>query len=135
MIDIAVQSKLSSSFPAVTRVASYLRASTGRQAESDLSIPDQRRQIERYYSARNWIIVEDYVEPGSSATDDRSPAFQQMINAALAKPPAFSTILVHSFSRFFRDQFQFEHYAASWRRMECRSFRSPRTWATIQWAR
>jgi DNA invertase Pin-like site-specific DNA recombinase len=25
-------------------------------------------------------------------------------------PPAFSTILVHSFSRFFRDQFQFERY-------------------------
>lgn len=110
-IDTAMQSKLSSSLSAVTRVACYLRVSTGRQAESDLSIPDQRRQIEHYCSARNWTIVEDYVEPGSSATDDRRPAFQQMIDAALVKPPAFSTILVHSFSRFFRDQFQFERYA------------------------
>lgn len=95
----------------MTRVVSYLRVSTGRQAESDLSIPDQRRQIERYCAARSWTIVEDYVEPGSSATDDRRPAFQEMIDAALAKPPAFSAILVHSFSRFFRDQFQFERYA------------------------
>ena len=109
--DTAVRSELSSSSPAVTRAVSYLRVSTGRQAESDLSIPDQRRQIERYCAARGWMIVEDYVEPGSSATDDRRPAFQEMIDAALAKPPAFSTILVHSFSRFFRDQFQFERYA------------------------
>lgn len=109
--DTAVRSDLSSSSPTVTRVVSYLRVSTGRQAESDLSIPDQRRQIERYCAARSWTIVEDYVEPGSSATDDRRPAFQEMIDAALAKPPAFSTILVHSFSRFFRDQFQFERYA------------------------
>ncbi|ODT17900.1 MAG: serine recombinase [Kaistia sp. SCN 65-12] len=105
-----MQSKLSSSLSAVTRVACYLRVSTSRQAESDLSIPDQRRQIERYCAARGWTIVEDYVEPGSSATDDRRPAFQQMIDAALVRPPTFSTILVHSFSRFFRDQFQFERY-------------------------
>lgn len=109
--DTAVRSDLPSSSPAVTpRVVSYLRVSTGRQVESDLSIPDQRRQIERYCAARGWTIVEDYVEPGSSATDDRRPAFQRMIDAALVRPPAFSTILVHSFSRFFRDQFQFERY-------------------------
>lgn len=98
------------SIPASTNVVSYLRVSTGRQAESDLSIPDQRRQIEGYCAARGWTIVEDYVEPGSSAMDDRRPAFQTMIDAALVKSPAFSVILVHSFSRFFRDQFQFERY-------------------------
>lgn len=97
--------------PAVDRVAAYLRVSTGRQAESNLSIPDQHRQIEQYCTARGWAMVEAYVEPGSSATDDRRPAFQAMIDAALAKPPAFTAILVHSFSRFFRDQLQFELYA------------------------
>jgi DNA invertase Pin-like site-specific DNA recombinase len=45
------------------------------------------------------------VEPGASATDDRRPEFQRMIDAATVKPPAFDVILVHSFSRFFRDQF------------------------------
>ena len=33
-----------------------------------------------------------------------------MIDAALVKPPTFTAIVVHSFSRFFRDQFQFEFY-------------------------
>ena len=48
--------------------------------------------------------------PASSATDDRRPEFQRMIDAATTKPPAFDVILVHSFSRFFRDQFQLEFY-------------------------
>ena len=92
------------------RAALYLRVSTGRQAESDLSIPDQRRQAKAYCASRGWEIVADYVEPGLSATDDRRPEFQRMIDAATTKPPAFDVILVHSFSRFFRDQFQLEFY-------------------------
>jgi site-specific DNA recombinase len=92
------------------RVALYLRVSTGRQADSDLSIPDQRRQAKAYCASRGWEIVADYVEPGVSATDDRRPEFQRMIDAATTKPPAFDVIVVHSFSRFFRDQFQLEFY-------------------------
>ena len=87
------------------RAALYLRVSTGRQADSDLSIPDQRRQAKGYCTSRGWEIVADYVEPGASATDDRRPEFQRMIDAATVKPSAFDVILVHSFSRFFRDQF------------------------------
>ena len=33
-----------------------------------------------------------------------------MIDAATTKPPLFDVIVVHSFSRFFRDQFQLEFY-------------------------
>ena len=87
-----------------------MRVSTGRQADSDLSIPDQRRLAKGYCTSRGWEIVADYVEPGVSATDDRRPEFQRMIDAATARPPAFDVILVHSFSRFFRDQFQLEFY-------------------------
>ena len=50
------------------------RVSTGRQADSDLSIPDQRRQAKGYCTSRGWKIVADYVEPGVSATDDRRPS-------------------------------------------------------------
>ncbi|WP_083850598.1 recombinase family protein [Rhodovulum sp. PH10] len=92
------------------RVALYLRVSTGRQADSDLSIPDQRRQAKRHCEGRGWESFADYVEPGMSATDDRRPEFQRMIDAATAKPPAFDAIVVRSFSRFFRDQFQLEFY-------------------------
>lgn len=95
---------------ATARAALYLRVSTGRQAESDLSIPDQRRQIEGYCLARGWEVAAEFVEPGNTATDDRRPAFQAMIDAAMTKPPTFTVIVVHSFSRFFRDQFQFEFY-------------------------
>src|SRR6266705_1298257 len=95
---------------ATVRAALYLRVSTGRQADSDLSIPHQRRQAKGYCASRGWEIVADYVEPGASATDDRRPEFQRMIDAATTKPPAFDVILVHSFSRFFRDQFQLEFY-------------------------
>jgi site-specific DNA recombinase len=95
---------------AAVRAALYLRVSTGRQADNDLSIPDQRRQAKAYCASRGWEIAADYVEPGASATDDRRPEFQRMIDAATTKPPAFDVILVHSFSRFFRDQFQLEFY-------------------------
>ncbi|MGB3042255.1 MAG: recombinase family protein [Xanthobacteraceae bacterium] len=124
-----------SPFPKVVICGTYLRVWTGRQAESDPSIPDQRRQIEPYCAGRGWVIVEDYVEPGSSATDDRRPAFQEMIDAALAKPPAFGTILVHSFSRFFRASSNSSSMPASSRRTVCRSSPSLKTWATIRWAR
>src|SRR3981189_143800 len=95
---------------ATVRAALYLRVSTGRQADSDLSIPDQRRHAKGYCKSRGWEIVADYVEPGLSATDDRRTEFQRVIDAAPTKPPAFDVILVHSFSRFFRDQFQLEFY-------------------------
>lgn len=92
------------------RAALYLRVSTGRQAEHDLSIPDQRRQLRAYCEAKGIEVVAEYVEPGASATDDKRPEFQRMMDAASEKPAPFDCIIVHSFSRFFRDQFQLEFY-------------------------
>ena len=43
----------------LVRAALYLRVSTGRQAQSDLSIPDQRRQAKAYCKSRGWEIVAD----------------------------------------------------------------------------
>ena len=53
------------------RAALYLRVSTARQAEHDVSIPDQREQGEAYCASRSYQLVETYVEPGASATNDR----------------------------------------------------------------
>ncbi|WP_024349342.1 recombinase family protein [Aurantimonas coralicida] len=92
------------------RVCAYLRVSTGRQAESDLSIPDQRRQIAAFCSQKNWPMVTEYVEPGASATDDARPVFQAMIERATDSDKPFDAILVHSYSRFFRDSFGLELY-------------------------
>ena len=92
------------------RAALYLRVSTGRQADNDLSIPYQRRQARAYCTSRGWEIVVDYVEPGVSATHDRRPEFQRMIRRPSTKPPAFTAIVMHSFSWSFRDPFQLEFY-------------------------
>ena len=112
MTNVALRPPSADALPAAVTASAalYLRVSTGRQAESDLSIPDQRRQIEGYCQSRGWEVAAEFVEPGNTATDDRRPAFQAMIDAAMVKPPAFTVIAVHSFSRFFRDQFQFEFY-------------------------
>jgi len=92
------------------RAALYLRVSTARQAEHDVSIPDQKRQGEAYCQSRGYQLVETFVEPGASATNDRRPEFQRMIEAGTSKPAPFDVVVVHSFSRFFRDHFELEFY-------------------------
>ena len=92
------------------RAALYLRVSTARQAEHDVSIPDQKRQGEAYCEARGLQLVETFIEPGASATNDRRPEFQRMIEAGTSKPAPFDVVVVHSFSRFFRDHFELEFY-------------------------
>ena len=92
------------------RAALYLRVSTARQAEHDVSIPDQKRQGESYCQSRGYQLAETYVEPGASATNDRRPEFQRMIEAGTSKPAPFDVVVVHSFGRFFRDHFELEFY-------------------------
>jgi hypothetical protein len=74
-----------------------MRVSTGRQAEHDLSIPDQRRQLESWCRAQGCIVASEFIEGGASAGDDRRPVFQQMIERACDGERAFDLILVHSF--------------------------------------
>ncbi len=92
------------------RAALYLRVSTARQAEHDVSIPDQKRQGEAYCASRGYELVETFIEAGASATNDRRPEFQRMIEAGTSKPAPFDVVVVHSFSRFFRDAFDMEFY-------------------------
>ena len=91
-------------------VALYARVSTTRQAENDLSIPDQLRQMREWAEANGHLVIQEYVEPGASATDDKRPVFQQMISDAMMKQPAFEAIIIHSLSRFFRDGIEFGVY-------------------------
>ena len=92
------------------RAALYMRVSTGRQAEHDLSIPDQRGQLKSWCHANGHSVVAEYVEAGASAGDDRRPCFQQMIERACDGEHAFDLIVVHSYSRFFREAFEQEFY-------------------------
>jgi len=94
----------------VMRAALYLRVSTARQAEVDLSIPDQLSQTKKYCQRQDWRVVAEYTEPGASAMDDSRPEFQKMIERACDTDHPIDVIVVHSFSRFFRDAFGLEMY-------------------------
>ena len=54
----------------MTRAAIYVRVSTTRQAENDLSLPDQIGQCRTYCERQGWEVVEVFSEPGASALDD-----------------------------------------------------------------
>ncbi len=97
-------------------VALYARVSTTKQAEKDLSIPDQLRQMREFCKAQGHTVAMEYIEPGASATDDRRPVFQQMITDATLSPSPYEAIVVHSRSRFFRDLFQFLSYERTLKR-------------------
>ncbi len=89
------------------RLPARLDRSAGRARPVD---SDQRAQTHAWVKQRGWHLVAEYVEPGASATDDKRPEFQRMIERACDGEQAFDVIVVHSFSRFFRDAFGLEFY-------------------------
>jgi site-specific DNA recombinase len=84
------------------RAAIYVRVSTTRQAENDLSLPDQIGQCRTYCERHGWEVVEVFSEPGASALDDDRPVFQEMIFKAKRADRPFDRVVVHSLSRFSR---------------------------------
>ncbi len=92
------------------RAAAYMRVSTTRQASHETSLDAQDGIIMRSAEAAGYAIVERYVEGGRSARTDRRPVFQRMIADACAKPQRYDAIYILNFSRFFRDDFEFETY-------------------------
>lgn len=90
----------------MTKAAIYARVSTSRQADGEISLPDQIAQCEAYCARQGWPVAATYVEPGASARDDDRPQFQEMIYAATRSDQPFEVIVVHSLSRFSRDSLQ-----------------------------
>jgi len=90
------------------RAALYLRVSTGRQAAGDISIPSQRDLTTRFCESQGWTVVDEFTEPGASATDDKRPVFQRLMEATKSPDRRFDVICVHSFSRFYRNGAEME---------------------------
>ncbi|MEI6305901.1 MAG: recombinase family protein [Deltaproteobacteria bacterium] len=88
------------------RAALYARVSTVRQAEKQLSIPDQIRQMRDWCQREGYEVVAEFTDEGATATNDRRPEFQRMLTQAYTKMPPFDAIIVHSLSRFFRDHIE-----------------------------
>lgn len=98
------------------RAAIYARVSTTKQAEADLSMPDQIARCRAYCATKGWNVVEVFEEPGASALDDDRPVFQRMIDAAKDGTGGFDVVVVHSFSRFSRDTLHSELYIRTLRK-------------------
>jgi site-specific DNA recombinase len=101
-------------------VALYARVSTVKQAEKDLSIPDQLNQMRNWCAANGYAVAMEYIEAGASATDDKRPQFQQMIADATTDSEPYEAVIIHSRSRFFRDMFEFLNYERMLKRAHCK---------------
>jgi site-specific DNA recombinase len=101
----------------MTRAAIYVRVSTVRQAERDLSLPDQIAQCRAYCERQGWEVAEIFSEPGASALDEDRPAFQEMIYKATRSDRPFNFVVVHSLSRFSRDALHSELYVRKLRKV------------------
>ena len=60
----------------MTCAAIYVRVSTSRQADHDLSKPDQIAQCRAYCEGKGWDVVQVFSEPGASGLDDDRPGLR-----------------------------------------------------------
>lgn len=89
-------------------VAIYLRVSTIRQAEGEVSIPAQRDYVRQFCVNNDYSIIDEYIEPGASASHGTRPVFEQMLERAHDEDHPYDVIVVYSFSRFYRDGIEME---------------------------
>ena len=100
----------------MTSAAIYVRVSTARQAERDLSLPDQIAQCRAYCERQGWDVAEIFSEPGASALDEDRPVFQELIYKATRSDKPFDFVVIHSLSRFSRDALHSELYVRKLRK-------------------
>lgn len=84
-----------------TSAALYVRVSTGRQAQKDLSIPNQRLLLHEHCERHGLDVAEEFADT-KSARDGNRPDLQRLLTIVLDGQADFDVVLVHSFSRFFR---------------------------------
>ena len=83
-----------------------------RQANNDISVPDQIDQAERWLAERGAVHVKTFVESGKSAKKDSRNVFRKMMNEAMDASHPVDVILIHSLSRLFRNALDYMSYKA-----------------------
>lgn len=81
----------------------YARVSTDKQAEKDLSIPAQLQAMRDYARQQNWSVVEEFVEPGASATTADRPVLQRLLAWIKEGIPKVDIVVVHKLDRMARN--------------------------------
>src|SRR2546422_5000447 len=85
------------------RGAIYTRVSTEDQAKQGFSLEAQRERLEAYCLARDWSVVEKYIDDGHSGRNVRRPAYQKM----MAERERWDTVLVIKMDRIHRNSRNF----------------------------
>ncbi len=86
--------------------AAYVRYSSDNQR--DESIDAQIRAISEYAKNHNMDLVKVYADKAKSATSDKRPEFQQMIQDSTTG--LFQHVIVHKLDRFSRDRYDSASY-------------------------
>lgn len=86
----------------IPRVALYVRVSTKRQADSGMSIGDQKSRLTAHCREKGWSIAEIYEDPGYSAKTMRRPGLTRLLADAERKPRPFDLVLAMDSSRVSR---------------------------------
>ena len=86
------------------RVALYVRVSSEKQAERELSIPAQLKALHEYAAKNGYVVVKEFIDEAESARSSDRPAFREMITLARLKLPPFEQIVVWKLSRFARNR-------------------------------
>ncbi len=85
-------------------VACYARVSSEKQAEKQLSIPAQLKELRKYAASKGHIVVREFIDKAESARSSDRPAFKEMISMSRLNPAPFEVILTWKFSRFARNR-------------------------------
>src|ERR1700726_2490559 len=70
----------------------YARVSTDRQADKELSIPAQLHACRQYAQQRNWIIIDETIEPGISARTADRPGLRALLGKCRAPDPKIGVV-------------------------------------------
>jgi site-specific DNA recombinase len=85
------------------RCALYARVSTQKQADKELSIPAQLRLMREHARQQGWIVVDEFIEPGTSATSLDRPVLQRLLTQIRDGSVRVDVILAHKLNRLARN--------------------------------
>lgn len=88
------------------RAALYARFSSDLQRSE--SIDAQVRAMKKYCEQNCMVVIDTYVDEAKSATSDKRPSFQRMIEDS--KKHIFDVVLVHKLDRFSRNRYDSAMY-------------------------
>ncbi len=83
------------------RAALYIRVSTDEQAKTGYSIPDQRRELERYAETHGYEVVATLIDDGYSGASMDRPGLQRVYE--LAESKQIDAVIATKRDRLFRN--------------------------------